>query len=181
MMEEEDGGTPAFRERHGDPARAMEKRERQSGQGRRMVPSLDGGDAHPEAEEAASAVLDAAFRIHSELGPGLLEHLYQRCLAIELRDRGHRVVVEAPLEVEWREQTISGAYRVDLLVDERFIVELKSVERLDPLHTAQVFTYLQLADLELALLVNFNVERLKDGIKRIIHTDQASRSDSVEL
>lgn len=135
-----------------------------------MVGDHDPGDASQQAEQTASAVLDAAFRIHTELGPGLLEHVYQRCLALELRALGHEVATEAPLEVRWRDETIPGAYRIDLLVDERVIVELKSVEGLAPIHLAQTLTYLQLARLELALLVNFNTERLSDGIKRVIRS-----------
>lgn len=128
------------------------------------------GDASPEAERAASAVLDAAFRIHEELGPGLLEKVYQRCLAAELRAQGHRVRVEAPLAVEWRDETIEAGYRADLIIDEQVVVELKSSEELSPIHTSQVLTYLHLADLELGLLLNFNVERMKRGIKRVIRS-----------
>lgn len=133
-----------------------------------MAPATYTGDASRRTEQVASRILDAAFRVHTELGPGLLEHVYQRCLAIELRAQGHRVVAEAPLEVRWRQEAIPGAYRVDLLVDDRVIVELKNVEELAPIHTAQALTYLQLADLELALLLNFNRERLADGLRRVI-------------
>lgn len=131
------------------------------------------GEANRPTERTASAVLDAAFRVHSDLGPGLLEHVYQRCLALELRAQGHEVIAEAPLEVSWRGETIPGAYRVDLLVDGRLVVELKSVEELAPIHTAQTLTYLQLAELELALLLNFKTERLSDGIKRVIRSETA--------
>ena len=116
----------------------------------------------------SSAVLDAAIAVHRELGPGLLEAAYEACLEFELLDRGFRVGRQKELPVVYRGFQVECGFRLDLLIDELVIVELKAVERLDPIHTAQVLTYLKLTDLHLGLLINFNATRLMDGYKRLV-------------
>jgi len=122
--------------------------------------------------EISREVLDAAFKIHSALGPGLLESAYQECLAYELGKSGLHVVKEKPLPLVYEEVKLECGYRVDLLVEGNFIVELKSVVELNDIHLAQVLTYLKLADIKLSLLLNFNVNSLKDGIKRVINSTE---------
>lgn len=125
-------------------------------------------DPIPErTERVASDVLDAAFRVHSNLGPGLLESVYERCLCHELAKLGLEYKVQFALPIRYDNITIDGGLRLDLLVEDQVIVELKAVEKLLPIHEAQAITYLKLANKRLALLLNFNTERLKEGIKRI--------------
>ena len=119
-------------------------------------------------EELTSRIIGAAISVHRELGPGLLESTYEACLAIELETLGIAFRRQASLPIRYRDHLIEEAYRLDFLIAERVILELKSVEALLPVHTAQVLTYLRLSKLKLGLLLNFNVPVLKDGIKRII-------------
>ena len=120
-----------------------------------------------ELDVLASSVVDAAFRIHTVLGPGLLESAYQGCLEIELEKRGVAFVSQCLLPIRYEGVVIEDAYRIDLLVGGRLVVELKSVEQLLPIHSAQLLTYLRLSGNRLGLLINFNAPRVKDGIKRI--------------
>ncbi len=120
-----------------------------------------------EWDAVAKVVVDAAFRVHSELGPGLLESVYEVCLAHELGKRGLQVERQVLLPVVYDGVKIEAGLRIDLLVDGKLIVELKAVENLLPVHKAQVLTYLKLSRRRLALLINFNVPLIKDGIKRI--------------
>ena len=116
-------------------------------------------------------VIHAAISVHRELGPGLLESVYQDCMLIELRNLGARVQGEVPLPVVYRGQKIRDeGFRVDLLVEDLVIVELKSVEVIQPVHKKQLLTYLRLANKELGLLINFGEALLKKGIYRIINT-----------
>ncbi|MBX2817951.1 MAG: GxxExxY protein [Saprospiraceae bacterium] len=119
--------------------------------------------------ELGTEIIDAAYHVHVELGPGLLESAYQRCLSYELIDRGLKVELEKPLPLSYKEVALDCGYRIDILVESAIILELKTVESLAPIHTAQVLTYLKLSKLHLAYLLNFNVRRIKDGIKRIVH------------
>jgi GxxExxY protein len=119
--------------------------------------------------EVTEGVIGAAINVHRELGPGLLESAYQACLAHELNARGLSVEREVPLPVIYKGLKMDCGYRLDLIVQERVIVEVKCVERFDPIHVAQVVTYLKLSGRDLALLINFNVPLLKHGIKRIVH------------
>jgi GxxExxY protein len=121
--------------------------------------------------EISREVLDAAFKVHTALGPGLLESSYQECLAYELKKSGLKVVKEKPLPLVYEEVKLECGYRVDLLVENKFIVEIKSVDSLNDIHLAQLLTYLKLADIKLGLLLNFNVNSLKSGIKRVINSD----------
>ncbi len=119
-------------------------------------------------EEVFSKVLDCSFKVHSALGPGLLESAYEECLFYELSQLGLKVEKQKPLPLVYREVKLDAGYRVDLLVENCVIVELKSVEALNDVHLAQIITYLKLSNCKLGLLVNFNVKHLKEGIKRVI-------------
>lgn len=117
----------------------------------------------------ARNVIAAAIEVHKRLGAGLDESLYRNALCVELRLRSIAFAAEVPITVTYKGETI-GTKRLDLLVEGRLIVELKSVDQLAPLHTSQVLTYLKITRLKLALLINFNSILLKDGLKRIIHS-----------
>jgi GxxExxY protein len=119
--------------------------------------------------EIATIIVDAAFKIHKALGPGLLESVYQTTLSYELQKRGLGVVQQAALPVYYEEVKLELGFRVDLIVSEKVVVEIKSVEALVPIHRKQLATYLRLMDLHLGLLVNFNVELIKDGIQRVVN------------
>ena len=114
-------------------------------------------------------VIAAAIEVHRNLGPGLLESAYEACLAFELRDRGLVFEQQKPLPIIYRDVVVEVGYRLDLLVENSVVVELKSVERLEPIHQAQLLSYLKLSGYELGLLINFNVRMLKQGIKRLIN------------
>src|SRR6266849_2204716 len=122
----------------------------------------------PETEHIASSVVDAAFRVHSELGPGLLESVYQACMCHELTRRGIPYATEVTLPIHYGGLRLDAGLRLDLLVADLVIVELKAVQEMHPVYTAQLLTYLKLADLRLGLLININVPLIKNGIKRII-------------
>ena len=118
----------------------------------------------------AKRALDAAFRVHSELGPGLLESAYCACLLHELRLDGLNVQSEVPVPVVYRGVKLADVgYRIDILVENEIVVEVKSLEAIAPVHLAQLVSYLKLADRRLGLLINFNIERLRDGIYRRVH------------
>lgn len=119
-------------------------------------------------EEIFKQILDCAFKVHSALGPGILESAYEECLCYEIRQNGLIVEKQKPLPLIYNEVRLEVDYRIDLLVENQVIVEIKSVELLNEVHLAQVLTYLRLSDYNLALLVNFNVLHLKNGIRRII-------------
>jgi GxxExxY protein len=119
--------------------------------------------------EIATIVVDAALKIHRTLGPGLLESVYQATLNLELSDRGLRVAQQLALPVYYEGVKLNVGFRVDLLVADKVIIEIKSVEALAPVHRKQVETYLRLMDLRLGLLINFNVELIKDGIQRVVN------------
>lgn len=111
-------------------------------------------------------ILHAAIEVHKHLGPGLLESSYQRCLSYELQQAGLRVVEQRPLPLVYKGEQISLGYRLDLLVEEKVIVEIKSVQEMHPNYEAQLLTYLKLSGCRLGLLINFNVPRLIDGYRR---------------
>jgi GxxExxY protein len=119
--------------------------------------------------ELSKIILDAAFRVHSAIGPGLLESAYEACLAYELREEGLNVVTQLPLPLIYKKIRLDAGYRLDLLVEDLVIVEIKSVDSLAPIHQAQVISYLKLSNKKLGLLINFNVLHLKDGIKRVVN------------
>jgi GxxExxY protein len=119
--------------------------------------------------ELSKIILNAAFRVHSAIGPGLLESAYEACLAYELRDQGLKVVTQLPLPLVYRGIRLEVGYRLDLLVEDLVVVEIKSVDKFDPIHQAQVISYLKLSNKKLGMLINFNVLHLKDGIKRVVN------------
>ena len=119
-------------------------------------------------ERIFKTVLDCCFRVHTELGPGLLENSYEECLYYELVKSGLKVEKQKALPLVYKEVKLEAGYRIDLLVENSIIVEIKSVDSLHDVHLAQVLTYLRLSKNKLGLLVNFNVKQLKTGIKRVI-------------
>jgi GxxExxY protein len=129
-----------------------------------------GESTSPELERIARIVVDAIFKVHSTLGPGLLESVYSICLAYELRKRGLTVRREVALPIIYDGVRLEAGLRIDLIVEEKLIVECKCVERMIPVFDAQLLTYLKLTDMDLGLLVNFNVPLIKDGIKRVIRS-----------
>ena len=118
--------------------------------------------------EIGTLILDAAFIVHKELGPGLLESTYEACLNYELQKNGLYVESQHPLPVVYHDVKLECGYRIDLLIEKKVIVEVKSVEALHDVHLAQVLTYLKLSENKLGYLINFNVKYLKEGIKRVI-------------
>ncbi|MGH8759426.1 MAG: GxxExxY protein, partial [Burkholderiales bacterium] len=113
-------------------------------------------------------IVDAAFRVHTTLGPGLLESVYEQCLCHELRKRNVRFEAQVNLPVIYDDMRIDSGLRLDLLVEDQIVVELKSTERMVPLFEAQLLTYLKLSGKRLGLLINFNVPLIRDGIRRIV-------------
>ena len=122
----------------------------------------------PNVENVGKSVLDAAYKVHTALGPGLLESVYETCTAFELTESGLRVMVQAGLPVTYRGIKMDAGLRPDMIVEECVIVEFKSVETMHPIYNAQLITYLKLTGIRLGFLINFNVVHLKDGIKRIV-------------
>ena len=122
-----------------------------------------------DIEEIGSQIIGAAIKVHSTLGPGLLESVYQVCHAYELRNSGLKVECEVPLPVVYGAVRIDTGYRLDMLVEDSIIIENKSVEKLLPIHEAQLLTYLRLKGCRLGFLLNWNVVLMKDGIKRMVN------------
>lgn len=123
-----------------------------------------------EVNEISGIVVDSAMKVHSALGPGLLESAYEMCLIRGLRKRGLRVESQVPIAVRYDGEILDVGYRADLLAEGVVLVELKSVEAVLPIHKAQLLSYLRLSGKEVGLLINFNVEHLRDGIKRVINS-----------
>jgi GxxExxY protein len=119
--------------------------------------------------DVTGQVVDCAIHVHSRLGPGLLESAYHACLAHELRKRGLKVHSDVELPVEYDEVTIELGYRIDLIVEDTVVVELKTVRKLAPVHEAQLLSYLKLGNYRVGLLINFHSARLKDGIRRMVN------------
>jgi GxxExxY protein len=119
--------------------------------------------------EISGQVVSAAIKVHTALGPGLLEGAYEPCLAYELRKRGLRVRTQVVLPIVYDGVRLDAGYRVDLLVEEVVIVELKTVTRVLPIHEAQLLSYLRLSGCKIGLLINFHVRQLKHGITRLVH------------
>jgi GxxExxY protein len=128
-----------------------------------------------EINDLSSQIIKAAIHVHKELGPGLLESVYQSCMVIELEAMGVTVQPEVALPIFYRGQRVhEEGFRLDLLVEDTIVVELKSVERIQDVHKKQLLTYLRLAKKPLGLLINFNEALLKDGITRIVNTPPAA-------
>jgi GxxExxY protein len=119
--------------------------------------------------EIARAIVDAAYKVHSTLGPGLLESVYEAALAYELEQRGLAVAKQVPVPVAYGEVRLGEGFRADLIVEDKVIVELKAVEEVLPVHKKQLLTYLRLADKRLGLLINFGALLIKDGITRVVN------------
>ena len=122
----------------------------------------------PNVERVGKAVLDAAFKVHTALGPGLLESVYETCTAYELTQSGLRALTQIALPVIYQGIKMDAGLRPDMVVEESVIVEFKSVDTMHPIFDAQLITYLKLTGIRLGFLINFNVLHLKDGIKRIV-------------
>jgi len=121
--------------------------------------------------ELGTFLLDAAFEVHKELGPGLLESTYEACLCFELARMGLSVETQVPLPVVYKEVKLDCGYRIDLMLERKVIAELKVAESLTDIHLAQVLTYMKLSGCKLGYLINFNVKQLKSGIKRVVLGD----------
>jgi GxxExxY protein len=119
--------------------------------------------------ELTGEIIGAAIEVHRHLGPGLLESAYEACLAIELESRGLQVERQKELPVRYKGRQIDAGYRIDLLVNGQVILELKSVRAIEPIHEAQLLTYLRLAEKRYGLLLNFNVPVMKQGIRRLLN------------
>lgn len=118
--------------------------------------------------EIAREVVDSAYRVHKTLGPGLLEAVYQAALAYELNKRGLKTHLERGIPAEYEGVRLELGFRADIVVENKVIIECKSIEILAPVHSKILLTYLRLADMRLGLLINFNVELIKDGIRRVV-------------
>jgi len=123
----------------------------------------------PRTEEVTKIILDAAFKVHTALGPGLLESVYETCLAYELKMRGLKVESQISLPVVYEGITVDSGLRMDLMIEDSIVVEIKAVESVIPLYKAQLLTYLKLSGIRMGLLVNFNVIHLRDGITRLVN------------
>ncbi len=121
-----------------------------------------------EFDDLSNKIIGLAIEVHRQLGPGLLENTYQRCLAYELSQAGINFQMEVSLPIKYKEINISCGYRIDLLIEDKIILELKSVKALLPIHEAQILTYMKLSNISTGLLMNFNELLLKDGIKRFV-------------
>ena len=119
-------------------------------------------------DELSNQVIGCALEVHRNLGPGLLESTYEQCLAYELKAAGMRFKLQHPLPVEYKYIKLDCGYRIDVFIEDRIIVELKSVDKILPIHQAQLLTYMKLSNISIELLINFNVKYLKDGIKRMV-------------
>jgi GxxExxY protein len=120
-----------------------------------------------EINDITGQTIDAAMKVHTALGPGLLESAYEACLAYELRQRGLKIDIQLALPIEYDTVRLDVGYRIDLMVEDAVIVELKAVSEIQPIHEAQLLSYLKLSKKKIGLLINFHVLRLRDGIKRM--------------
>ena len=131
------------------------------------MPTQD--DERIRLNRLSNVIIGAALRVHTEIGPGMLESASEACLFFELTELGLRVERQKPLPLVYRGHTLSCGYRLDLLVEGAIIIEVKSIERLERVHSAQLLSYLRQLKLKLGLLINFNVKWLQDGIKRVVN------------
>ena len=128
----------------------------------------EGSQGYTE-NQLSKIIFDCALRVHRALGPGLLESSYEECLFYELRKTGLQVIKQKPLPLIYEDVKLEIGYLVDILVESKVIIEIKSVEALNDIHLAQVLTYLKLSDCKLGLLINFNVTLIKNGIRRVVN------------
>ena|SRR5690242_2047847 len=134
-----------------------------------------------ESEQISGDVVDVALRIHRELGPGLLESVYETVLASKLAQMGYAVARQRPIDIEFEGLRFEGAFRIDLLIEEQLLVEIKSVERLMPVHGKQLLTYLRLTRQPVGLLINFGCDTLKEGLKRVVNDYRPSASPRLRV
>lgn len=143
---------------------------------RRFVPGVDlGNGSHEDTkmsrvgdlEALATVVIDCGFQLHKDIGPGLLENAYEALIAEALRQRGLEVARQLPVRLQYQGVVLDNAFKIDLLIERKLVVELKSIDRLAPVHGKQVLTYLRLMRLPLGLLMNFGQATFKDGLRRI--------------
>ncbi len=127
----------------------------------------------PEIERLASGAVDAALEVHRQLGPGLLESAYEACFAYELETRGIRFQRQLPVPLNYKGRLVEVGFRADVVIDGKLLIELKAVDDLQPIHRAQVITYLKLLNLPLGLLINFNSTLLKNGLRRVLNIPKA--------
>jgi iron complex transport system substrate-binding protein len=134
-----------------------------------------------DIDQISGDVLDLALRVHRDLGPGLLESVYETVLAAKLTAMGYDVSRQRPVSIEFEGLRFEGAFRIDLLVDERLLVEIKSVERLNAAHAKQLLTYLRLTRQPVGLLLNFGGATLKEGVRRIVNDHHSSASPRLRV
>jgi GxxExxY protein len=120
-------------------------------------------------DEISKIVLESALKVHKALGPGLLESAYEECLFYELKKQSLKVEKQKALPLIYEEVKMDVGYRIDIIIEDKFIVEVKSVEALNEVHLAQILTYLKLTECKLGMLINFNVKQLKNGVRRVIN------------
>jgi GxxExxY protein len=126
-------------------------------------------DKKVNIEDIAKRIVAAAIKVHTVLGPGLLESAYQKCMEYELKNEGLQVSCELALPIKYGEITIDAGYRIDMVIEKSILIENKTVERLLPIHEAQLITYLKMKNCKIGFLLNWNVTRMKDGIKRMVN------------
>jgi GxxExxY protein len=134
-----------------------------------------------DIDEITGDVIDISLRLHKELGPGLLESAYEIMLAAKLNAMGYQVARQHPVDIEFEGISIAAAFRIDLLVDNRLIIEIKSVERLNATHSKQLLTYLRLSNQPVGLLINFGGATLKEGLRRIVNDHKPSASPRLRV
>ena len=134
----------------------------------------NGESGEGERDPLTQQVIGCAIEVHRTLGPGLLESTYEKCLAHELKLAGLPFIKQAAMPIDYKGTTLDCGYRLDFLIDDYLVVELKAVEQLLPIHQAQVITYMKLAEAPVGLLINFNVKLLKDGIRRLFPSPSPS-------
>jgi GxxExxY protein len=122
-----------------------------------------------ELNDISGKIIELAINVHRELGPGMLEGAYEACLKFELERSGFRTETQIKLPINYQGMKLDAGYRIDMLVEESVIVELKAIDRLMPVHEAQLLSYLRMSDLRLGLLINFNHKLLRDGIRRVVN------------
>ena len=134
--------------------------------------STESTEMKSNINEITDVIIGAAIAVHKELGPGLLESAYEACLTFELADQKVKIERRKGLPIKYRGVQLDCGYRIDLLVEDKVVVELKAVQRLESIYEAQLLSYLKLSGCEVGLLINFNVKVLKDGIRRLVHKYQ---------
>ena len=146
-----------------------ERREKRETGERRNSTTAKASVMGKQPNEITEAIIGAAMTVHRELGPGMLESAYEACLAYELIQQGHAVQRQMELPLKYRDITLECGYRLDLLVDDSVVVEVKAAQALHPLHEAQLLSYLKMSGRKVGLLINFNVTLLKNGIRRVVN------------